>query len=85
VEWILDQLVALWGEGASWEQDARSHPHEAQLLKLDVSKVNARLDWRPRWSLSHTLDMIVDWHRAWLGGENMRRYTLQQIASYEDG
>ena len=85
VEWILDHLVSRWGDGASWEHDNRNHPHEAHLLKLDASKVGARLGWRPRWSLRYALDTIVDWHRVWLSGGNMQEHTLQQISAYEDG
>ena len=83
VEWILDRMVDRWGAGAKWKLDLESHPHEAQLLKLDISKANAKLRWSPQWSLSQTLDTIVDWHRCWLQGDDIQRCTLDQIQKYQ--
>ena len=83
VEWILDHMVARWGQGASWQLETAPQPHEAQLLKLDISKARAKLNWHPRWSLAHALDTIVDWNQAWLGGANIHQKTLDQIKHYQ--
>ncbi|TWO72530.1 CDP-glucose 4,6-dehydratase [Caenimonas sedimenti] len=82
VSWIVDRMVAAWGGGTSWALDGRSHPHEANSLKLDISKARARLAWRPRWTLPESLDQIVSWHRHWLSDGDPREMTLQQIARY---
>ena len=79
VEWIVRQMARSWGAGASWRPDDRSHPHEANYLKLDVSKAKARLNWQPRWSLDIAIEQITNWHRAWLAKEDMRAYSLGQI------
>jgi len=39
VQWIVERLVKHWGNGASWQLDGGEHPHEANYLKLDISKV----------------------------------------------
>jgi len=83
VEWILNHLVEHWGQGASWQLDTNPQPHEAQLLKLDISKAAAYLKWQPRWSLAKTLDSIVEWHQCWLGSGDIRQMTLDQIAAYQ--
>lgn len=83
VDWILDHMVKRWGQGASWQLDTAPQPHEAQLLKLDISKARAKLKWHPRWSLAQTLDEIIDWHQAWLGGANVHQKTLDQIDRYQ--
>lgn len=43
-----------------------------------------RLSWQPTWrlSLSQTLEKIILWHQAWLAGENMRDFCLQEIELY---
>ncbi|WP_312538030.1 CDP-glucose 4,6-dehydratase [Stutzerimonas nitrititolerans] len=84
VEWILDHMVERWGKGASWQLDVSPQPHEAQLLKLDISKARAKLKWRPKWSLGRTLDSIVDWHQAWLAGASIQEKTLDQIFQYQN-
>ncbi|TGN39969.1 CDP-glucose 4,6-dehydratase [Marinobacter confluentis] len=83
VEWILGHMVKHWGEGASWQLDEGPQPHEAQLLKLDVSKANCILEWQPRWPLAKALEMIVEWHQWWLGQGDARQITLDQIEQYQ--
>jgi CDP-glucose 4,6-dehydratase len=85
VSWIADRLTGAWGAGASWILDGRDHPHEAHYLKLDCSKAKARLDWHPRWHLENTLEAIIDWHRAYRDGEEMRAFSLGQIQQYVNG
>lgn len=82
VDWILDHMVQTWGEGASWALDQNPQPHEARYLKLDVSKARAHLHWSPTWSLETTLAYIVNWHRAWLAGDDVHSLCLQEIEAY---
>lgn len=81
---ILDFLVDHWPEKVSWIQDSKEQPHEAQLLKLDISKAKSRLRWQPRWELDKTLQSIIDWHQYWLEGADMRTITLSQINDYQE-
>ena len=80
---VLDYLVAHWPSHVSWVLDKREQPHEAQLLKLDISKARERLNWSPRWDLSTTLQKIIEWHEALAKKEDMRAFTLSQIADFE--
>lgn len=82
VQWIVEHLCAEWGEGASWAQQRGDHPHEANYLKLDISKACNRLNWTPRWNLDKALEQTIGWHRAWIDGKDMRKITLEQIESY---
>ncbi len=82
VEWIAGQIAALW-PGMGWEKDAGVHPHEAQYLKLDCSKVRAYLGWRPRLPLAAGLDWTVQWYRAYQAGADMRTLTEQQLEDYQ--
>jgi CDP-glucose 4,6-dehydratase len=82
VQWIVERLTELWGDGASWQLDGAEHPHEANYLRLDCSKANMRLHWQPRWHLDKALEMIVTWQRGWLEEQDMRGITLSQIEQY---
>jgi len=84
VQWIVEHLIKIWGDGATWQFDEIGHPHEALYLKLDCSKARMHLHWQPRWNLSRTLEMIVEWQRAYLSNQDMRDVTLKQIASYSN-
>lgn len=82
VEWIVDKLSQLWGEGAAWHLSDGEHPHEAHYLKLDCSKAKMRLNWQPIWNLEQTLSRIVNWQKAWLDKQDMQQYTIQEIKEY---
>ncbi len=82
VQWIVEHMVNSWGNGASWQQDGGTHPHEANYLKLDISKAKARLGWQPRWPLATALKKITAWHHAYLNSANMHEFTLEQIQDY---
>lgn len=80
VERILAHLVRLWGGSARWERDEGPHPHEAAYLKLDCSKSNARLGWRPILDLGQTLRLTIEWYSAFAAGRDMRAFSRAQIA-----
>jgi CDP-glucose 4,6-dehydratase len=82
VQWIVEHLAHSWGNGASWQQDPGQHPHEANYLKLDISKAKTRLKWMPSWNLQTAFQNITKWHRAWLVQEDMRKICLAQIHQY---
>jgi CDP-glucose 4,6-dehydratase len=83
VSWIVDRMRAAWGSGAAeptnWEG---ATPHEAGLLRLDISKARALLGWSPSLPLGEAIDWIVAWHRAVAKGEDPRAVTAAQIDAY---
>jgi len=81
VDWILDKMIGNW-PNSSWELDKISSPHEADFLKLDISKAKSKLGWSPVWELSHTLEKIVNWHQAWLNKEDVQAICLAEIEEY---
>ncbi len=82
VQWIVERMCARWGDGADWTRDESVQPHEANYLKLDISKARFGLGWQPRWSLPQALDRIVAWHRAWMSGADMHAYSLEELERF---
>jgi len=83
VERVVRKLVTKWGESAAWRTDQRDHPHEASLLRLDVSKAAHMLAWRPALDLDAALQLTVDWVRAARQGRDLREFTLHQVNEYQ--
>jgi len=81
VGWIVNQLCAQI-PGARWETENVKQPHEAGLLKLDISKAKAKLGWAPRWNLETALSKTVEWHQAWRNQEDIAEVTSSQIQAY---
>ena len=82
VQWIVEHMVKGWGNGASWQQDGGIHSHEANYLKLDISKARVRLDWAPRWTLATALEHITTWHQAYMANDDMKKMCLAHIQKY---
>jgi CDP-glucose 4,6-dehydratase len=82
VGWVADKLCTLWGGGARREQDSRPSPHEATFLRVDSSRARAHLGWVPKLDPITTLEWTVNWAKAWTAGDDMRRFTEQQIQSF---
>jgi CDP-glucose 4,6-dehydratase len=77
-------LISEWGAPASWEQDILDHPHEAQTLKLDITKAYKELGWAPKWSLETAIKKSIEWQQAYQNQKDMRSFTLTQIKSYTE-
>ncbi|MTK52809.1 CDP-glucose 4,6-dehydratase [Paludibacter sp.] len=82
VEWITSTLCKFWGDNAGYEIDTTPQPHEANYLKLDCSKAKAELGWYPKWDIETTLKSIVEWNKAYLNKEDIRKITEKQIEQY---
>ncbi len=83
VEWLVKSLCAQWGPNASFSIDrSKNHPHEAHYLKLDCSKANTELGWRPQWSLEKAISAVVEWTRTYAVGGDVAEQCLQQIGRY---
>ena len=60
-----------------------SDPHEAGVLRIDSTRANTELDWRPRWGLQTAIEQSVAWHKAWKAKQDLAAICLQQIDSYD--
>jgi len=82
VEKLMTLLASHW-PGVRWEVDPGLHPHEAFYLKLESSKAKQLLDWHPKWGIEKTIQMIVDWYRAYYKKEaGAYALCLSQINEY---
>lgn len=86
VAWIADKLVNLWKEGVAWHADNNNGEllHEANILRLDCSKARSELNWSPRLNLSLSLELTVNWYKAYTQQCDMSEFTHQQIQTFID-
>lgn len=83
VEEIVKKSIEIWGSG-SYVIDSSEQPHEANLLKLDVSKSFSRFKWSPQLDFTQTLQKTIGWYREHyeLSCE-IARLSKRQIMEYE--
>jgi CDP-glucose 4,6-dehydratase len=80
---LLERLKDLWGPGLTCQFDNRTHPHEAQYLRLDCTKSRLKLGWEPRWNLNSALEATVQWYKAHQSHQDVRLLAQEQIRSYQ--
>ncbi len=78
---LVDRIVKAWGEG-SWEDHSMPGAlHEANLLKLDISKAKSLLGWSPLWNIDRAIAETVAWYQQYPAG-NMHDLCCRQITDY---
>lgn len=84
VEEILKLAIAQWGAG-SVEIEAGKQLHEANLLKLDISKAEAYLKWHPVFSYRDAIKRTVEWYKRYYEepSGDMFLFTVEQIKEYK--
>ncbi len=82
VGWIINRLSNELGGRIECSHSEGSQLHEANYLKLDCSKAKNHLNWKPRWNIQEALEKIVDWHREFINGGDMRQFSIGQINKY---
>ena len=83
---LLDLFCAKWGEGAQWKNVTETNaPHEANMLKLDCSKLKAVFGWQPRWHIADAIEKTCEWSKVWIANGNIPEVMDKQIKEYLEG
>jgi len=83
VKFIVEYLCNNWGNHSKWTVQLGDHPHESSFLKLDITKAQDLLSWRPRWTLESALSRTIDWQKALLDCQDMHKFCNNQISQYQ--
>jgi CDP-glucose 4,6-dehydratase len=79
---LVNLFVKHWGEGLRWIDRYDGGPHEANFLKLDCSKLKKTFGWKPRWNLEEAVEKVVEWSKAWVNGDDVRKVMDRQIEEF---
>lgn len=71
-----------WGNGLNWQSKASDGPHEADILKLDCSRLKSTFGWKSRWNIEKAVEKTVEWSKAYLNHNDISRCMDQQIMEY---
>ena len=81
---LVHRLAQLWDD-SHWVVESTEQQHEANWLKLDISKSMIEMQWKPRLALDVALDMTTMWYKQFYSGasaENLLNLTCKQIQAY---
>jgi len=79
---LVETAIKYWGTG-DWEDVSdKSQPHEAELLKLDISRAKKELGWQPKLNADSTIKWTIDWYKK--PTEEKVSVTFGQVREYFD-
>ena len=79
---VVEKIILEWKEG-EWEHvPSERSLHEAGTLKLDSSKANSLLGWRPKWDVHKAIAKTVQWHKHYMNKADVYDTCLAQIHEY---
>lgn len=78
---VARMITESYGRGYLTDQSGGEALHEASLLLLDITKARFRLGWEPRFNLSQTIDMTVDWYKRYRS-ESVYDICTEQICEF---
>ncbi len=81
VEQLVKQAISSWGSGSYEIQISDTQPHEAGILKLDISKAYDHLKWQPKLNSTKAIEWTMAWYQQ--NNEQIRDYTFEQINKYQ--
>lgn len=80
---IISIMNTFWNNQIKYEIiKSETQPHEAHLLKLDCTKADKLLNWRPRWNINQALEKTVQWNLERLENRTIQDLCLRQISHY---
>ena len=83
VSCLVNELSKYWDEPEILEEKG-FQPHEAQFLKLDISKTRNRLGWNPQLDFKKAISLTADWHLNVLKGVDPREATRVNFVVYRN-
>lgn len=80
VEEMLKLAITSWGKGEYKVESVEEQPHEAGLLKLDISKAINDLKWQPKMNAQKAVSMTMDWYSEFNSNKKeILDFTTKQI------
>lgn len=79
---LVDIFVKHWGDDIKWVNEYDGGPHEANLLKLDCSKLKTTFGWKPHWNLDTAIEKVVEWSKCWQENGDVRACMNKQIEEF---
>jgi CDP-glucose 4,6-dehydratase len=83
VQSMVEKAIDIYGRGSFALTNQKTQPHEAGLLKLDISKSTQELDWYPKYNSEIAIKNTIDWYKQYKEDQSkIIKFTENQIHFY---
>ena len=83
VEEMVKRSIENWGLGSYQPLVDSNSPHEAGLLKLDISKALNELNWRPVFNAQTAVERTINWYKSYYNCINAMELMQLDIEYYQ--
>lgn len=80
VKELVEEAIKSWGSGSWSDASDPAQPHEAGLLKLDITRAKNELQWNPKLSAKDAIAWTLNWYQQ--PDNKQADYSFQQIKDY---
>jgi CDP-glucose 4,6-dehydratase len=86
VEELVQIALKVWGSGNYEKSGLENQPHEAGLLKLDISKAMNVLKWKPKMNASVAIQNTMQWYKDYcINKKEAMELIRRQINEFTNG
>jgi CDP-glucose 4,6-dehydratase len=79
---VTDAIFKLFKIRVGYLVDNFNHPHEAGLLKLDISKAKSELEWAPVWNTEQAIYQTAHWYAHYYRGAEANELMEKNIQDF---
>ncbi len=79
---IVEQAIKIWGKGNIDLQIDANAPHEAGLLKLDISKAINEMQWKPQMNTASAIERTIAWYKSFYESKKTALQLLEDDIAY---
>lgn len=80
VQQLVELAIQVWGAGTWNDISNAAQPHEAHLLKLDITKALNELNWQPKMNAAQAIEWTINWYKQ--SQDKRADCTFKQINDY---
>ncbi len=81
---LVELSIDVWGKGSFYSPAQKNAPHEAGLLKLDISKATNELQWQPKWNAQTAIEKTINWYKHSLDKKaDVYQLCLNDLEAYQ--
>ena len=79
---MVEKSIDFWGSGNFIIEQNSNNPHEAGLLKLDISRVLSELNWKPVFNSQIAIERTIAWYKGYYEGISAKNLVENDIEFY---
>jgi len=83
VEEMVVKSIKCWASGAYKVEVNSNNPHEAGLLKLDITKATTELNWKPVLNAQSSVELTINWYKNFYNNTTATELMETDIEYYQ--